>query len=143
MPVAAMALGATGSWPLRNSGSEMRPTCQICAKMWPPALWTAAVMGFQASVCSLGPEAGDVGVADAEGVDGCAFGEDEAGGGALGVVVGHDGRGDVVGRAAEAGERGHEDAVGEVEVAELDGVEEGWHVETLDDRRTPADSVQG
>ena len=81
----------------------------------------------------FGPEAGNVGVAYAEGVDGCAFGEDEAGGGALGVVVGHDGRGDVVGRAAKAGERGHEDAVGEVEVAELDGVEERWHVEGLDD----------
>ena len=102
----------------------MRPTCQICEKMWPPAWWTAAVMGFQASTCCLRPEAGDVGVADSEGVDGCAFGEDEPGGGALGVVVDHDGRRDVVGRAAEAGEGRHEDAVGEVEVADLDGIEE-------------------
>ena len=72
----------------------------------------------------LRPEAGDVGVADAEGIDGGAFGDDEAGGGALGVVVDHDGSGDVVGGAAQAGEGGHEDAVGEVEIAELDGVEE-------------------
>ena len=63
------------------------------------------------------PDAGDVGVADAERVDGDAFGDDESGGGALRVVLGDDGRGDVVGGAAEAGERSHEDAVGEVEVA--------------------------
>ena len=48
----------------------------------------------------LRPEAGDVGVAYAEGIDGDAFGDDEAGGGSLGVVVDHDGRGDVVGCAA-------------------------------------------
>ena len=75
----------------------------------------------------LRPEAGDVGVTDAEGVDGCAFGDDEAGSGALGVVVDHDGSGDVVGGAAQAGERGHEDSVGEVEITELDGVEKGRH----------------
>jgi hypothetical protein len=34
----------------------------------------------------------------------------------------------VVGGATEAGEWGHEDAVGEVEVAELDGIEEGGHL---------------
>jgi hypothetical protein len=71
----------------------------------------------------FGPDAGDVGVANAEGVDRSAFGDDEASGGALGVVLGHDGGGEVVGRAAEAGEGGHEDAVGEVKVADLDGVE--------------------
>ena len=51
-----------------------------------------------------GPEAGDVGVADAEGVDGNAFRDDEAGGGALGIVLGDDGGGDVVVRSAQAGE---------------------------------------
>ena len=75
----------------------------------------------------LRPEAGDVGVTDAERIDGCAFGDDEACAGALGVVVDHDGGGDVVGGAAQAGERGHEDSVGKVEVTELDGVEEGRH----------------
>ena len=70
----------------------------------------------------LGPEAGDVGVAYPEGVDGSAFGDDEAGGGALGIVLSHDRGGVVVGGATEAGKGCHEDAVGEVEVAELDGV---------------------
>ncbi len=69
-----------------------------------------------------GPEAGDVGVAYAGGVDWDAFGEDEAGAGALGVVLGHERGGDVAGGAAQAGEWGHEDAVRELEVAQLDGV---------------------
>ena len=71
----------------------------------------------------LGPDAGDVAVAYAEGVDGGAFGDDEAGAGALGVVLDGEGGGDVVGGSAEAGERGHDDAVGELQVAYLDGIE--------------------
>jgi hypothetical protein len=74
------------------------------------------------------PEAGDVGVAYAERVDGDTFGDDEASGGSLGVVVDHDGCGDVVGGSAKAREGCHEDAAGEVEVAYLDRVEERWHV---------------
>ena len=146
MPVAAMALGATGSWPLRNSGSEMRPTCQICAKMCPPLIVNGLGDGLPGFDLLLRPEAGDVGVAYAEWIDGDAFGDDEAGSGSLGVVVDHDGRGDVVGRAAQAGERSHEDAVGEVEIADLDGVEEGrvvCHGVRLDDRQTAADSARG
>src|SRR5882757_6727972 len=83
----------------------------------------------------LRPQAGDVGVTDAHGVDGCGLGEDESGARAMGVVVDHDGGGDVVGGAAQAGERGHEDSVGEVEVTELDGVEEGGHFLLLDSLR--------
>ena len=35
--LAAMALGATGNAPFKNMGSEMRPTCQSCSNMRPPA----------------------------------------------------------------------------------------------------------
>src|SRR3984885_1614644 len=45
----------------------------------------------------LRPEARNVGVADSQGVDGSAFGEDETGGGALPVVVDHDRGGGGVG----------------------------------------------
>jgi len=70
----------------------------------------------------LGPDAGNLWVADAEGVDGCTFGEDEAGGGALRVVLGLNGGGDVIDGAAKAGKGRHEDAVRQVKVAEQDGV---------------------
>lgn len=75
----------------------------------------------------LGPDAGDLSVANAHGGDGGAFGDDEAGGGALGVVLRHDWRGDVIRSAPEAGKRGHDDAAGEREIAYFDGVEESWH----------------
>ena len=51
MPLGRIALGATGSLPSRNRGSEMRPTCQSCAKIRPPAPCTAFVTNFQASIC--------------------------------------------------------------------------------------------
>jgi len=70
----------------------------------------------------LGPETGDLRVADALGRDGCAFGEDETGGGALPVVVDHDRGGDVVGGAAKPGQRRHDDTVGQGEIADLQGI---------------------
>ena len=66
------------------------------------------------------PEAGDVGIAHAERIDGDALAEDEAGGGTLRVVFRDDRGGKVVGSAAQAREGRHEDAVGEVKVADLD-----------------------
>ena len=75
----------------------------------------------------LRPDAGDLRVADGHGADGGAFGDDEASGGALSVVLHHDGRGDIVRGAAQAGKRRHDDAAGEIEVAYLDGVEKGGH----------------
>ena len=127
-----MALGATGSLAVEEVGvgdaadvPDLREDVAACVV-------DGCGDGLPGFDLLLRPEAGDVGVADAQGVDGSAFGDDEAGGGALGVVVGHDGRGDVVGGAAQAGERGHEDAVGEVEVADLDGIEEGGHQSLLD-----------
>ena len=48
-----MAEGATGSAPPGwNDGCEMRPTCQSCSTMGPPAIWTAPVTHFQPSICS-------------------------------------------------------------------------------------------
>jgi hypothetical protein len=37
LPLAATALGATGSAPSRKLGSDIRPTCHSCRKMRPPA----------------------------------------------------------------------------------------------------------
>ncbi|MNS79694.1 hypothetical protein D3C72_1133550 [compost metagenome] len=71
-------------------------------------------------------EAGHVGVALALVADGGGFGDEQAGAGALGVVGGGDVGRDRVGRAV-ARERRHHDAVGELEVAGLDGVEKGGH----------------
>ena len=51
-PPAAIALGATGRSPFRNTGSEIRPTCQSCSTMRPPAACTACVTCFQPSTCS-------------------------------------------------------------------------------------------
>ena len=59
--------------------------------------------GLPGGDLGLRPDAGDVGVADAHGIDGGGFGKDEAGGGTLGVVLGHDGRGEVVGRSRAGG----------------------------------------
>lgn len=83
--------------------------------------------GFPCLGLFFGPDAWDLRVADAEGIDGGAFGKNESGGGALGVVLGLNGRGDVVDGAAQAGEGCHEDAVGEMKVAELEGVEKVRH----------------
>ena len=41
------ALGATGAAPSRKTGSEIRPTCQSCMTMRPPAACTASVICFQ------------------------------------------------------------------------------------------------
>ena len=39
-PGGAIALGATGSAPARRLGSEIRPTCQSCRNIRPPAART-------------------------------------------------------------------------------------------------------
>ena len=75
----------------------------------------------------VGPQARRIGPAQPFLADAGAFGDDEAGAGALAVIVDHDlGRHMAVGRAA-AGQRRHEDAVGGVDVAQLDGVEKARH----------------
>src|SRR5258708_1198431 len=65
-------------------------------------------------------------ISDAEGIDGNALGDDEAGAGALGVVLDHDRGGDVVGGATQSRERRHEDAIGKVKVTDLDWIEKIW-----------------
>ena len=61
----------------------------------------------------FGPETRNIGVTDPKWIDRYPFGDDEAGSGSLGVVVSHDRCGDVLRRAAQPSERGHQDAVGE------------------------------
>ncbi len=69
-----MAEGATGSWPLRKVGSETRPDVPDLGE----DAATGGVDGGGDGLPGLGllliPDAGDAGVADAEGIDGDAFG---------------------------------------------------------------------
>ena len=52
-PAGAIADGATGSAPSGCSdGCEIRPTCQSCRKIRPPAACTASVTRFQPAICS-------------------------------------------------------------------------------------------
>ncbi len=117
MPGGGTALGAIGCLPLRNDGSLTRPTCQIWAKMHPPASCTAAVIGFHKLGLLRGPDTRDLSVADAHGRDRSAFRDDHAGGGALAVVLGHDGGRQVADGAAQAGQRCHYDSVSQVQRA--------------------------
>ena len=55
------------------------------------------------------------------------FGDDQSSAGALCIVLGHDRGGHVGPRAAPAGERGHEDAVGRIDGTDRDGIEQGRH----------------
>ena len=76
------------------------------------------------------PDAGHVGVALSLVTDGGGFGNDQScpilGVGALGVVGGHQGRGHGTG-CAVAGERGHDNAVGNGDGAELGGIKQSSH----------------
>jgi hypothetical protein len=69
------------------------------------------------------PDAGRVRVAHALGRDRRGLGDDQAGIGALAVVLGHQRIGHAAFTGAAARERGHDDAVGQRESAELNGVE--------------------
>lgn len=71
-------------------------------------------------------EAGHVGIALALVADGRGFGDQQAAAGALGVVLGHQGHRNGVGRPV-AGERCQHDAVGQLQIAGLGGVEQGGH----------------
>lgn len=75
----------------------------------------------------IGPDAGGVGIAYAHRRDRGGLAEDQAGIGALGVVLGHQGVGHAAFIGAAAGQRRHDDAVGQLEVAEHDGIEQSSH----------------
>jgi hypothetical protein len=76
----------------------------------------------------VGPDAGGVRITDARGRDRGRLGKDEAGGRALHIIVAHQ----RVRNAARTGrsvarQRRHEDAVGNFQIANLEGVEQGGH----------------
>jgi hypothetical protein len=76
----------------------------------------------------VGPDAGGVRIADARGRDGGRLGKDEAGGRALHVIVAHH----RVWNAPRSGrsiarQRRHENAVGNFQIANLEGVEQRGH----------------
>ena len=73
------------------------------------------------------PDAGRVGVADAHRADRCRFAENQAGTGALHVVFGHQRIGHTAFIGTAAGQRGHDDAVGQLYVAQLDRIEKRGH----------------
>ena len=73
------------------------------------------------------PDARDVDIALALVADRRGLGDDQPGAGALRVVGAHQGVGQSPG-CTVAGQRGHHDAVGEVQASGLDGVEQSGHV---------------
>ncbi len=73
------------------------------------------------------PDAGDPFVADRLGRDRHAFADDQAGRSALGVVLCHQGVGDVGVGCPEARQGRHDQAVGQDEVAESQRIEQGSH----------------
>lgn len=74
----------------------------------------------------VGVDAGDVDVADRVGADPGSLGDDQAGAGALCVVGGVQVGGDQLGVVGTgAGHGGHDDAVGELQGAEADGLKQG------------------
>jgi hypothetical protein len=75
---------------------------------------------------SLGVQARHLCIALALRAHGRGFGNEQASAGALGVVAGHHRIGHVAGRAV-AGQRRHDDAVFQLQVAGLCGVKEGGH----------------
>jgi hypothetical protein len=74
------------------------------------------------------PDAGGVRIADPLRRDRCRFGNDEAGGGALHVIFAHERvRNSALASRPVARQRGHENAVWKLEVADSERVEEGGH----------------
>ncbi len=131
VPGGAMALGATGCLPLRKMGSRDAADVPDLGEDASAGLVHGGGDGLPELGLLGGPDAGDLRVADAHGRDGGALGDDEAGGGALAVVLDHDGRGEVVGGAAQARERRHDDAVGEVEGTDLQGFKQDRHADWM------------
>lgn len=74
-----------------------------------------------------GPDARGVRVADAHGRHRGGFADDQAGAGALAVVLDHKLTGHAARFCAAAGQGRHDDAIGQFQVADLDGVEECGH----------------
>src|SRR3990167_6719331 len=73
------------------------------------------------------PDTGGIRVADAHWGHGGGFTDDQAGAGALHVVLGHQRVGHAAFIGAAAGQRGHDDAVIELQIANLDRVEKCGH----------------
>ena len=73
------------------------------------------------------PYARGVGVADAHGGDRGRFGQDQAGTGTLSVVLSHQWGWDTA-RSTGAGQGRHDNAVGQGQVADFDGIEQGGHL---------------
>ena len=73
---------------------------------------------------SVAPEARHIVISNADGIDSYAFGDDEAGTRALGIIIGHYGSCEIVHSSAQARERSHKHAVGQMKIANLDRIEE-------------------
>jgi hypothetical protein len=76
----------------------------------------------------VGPHAGGVRIANACGRDGSRFGNDEAGGSALRVIVAHHRVRNPPWAGRTVARQGrHENAVGNLHIANLQRLEQGWH----------------
>ena len=82
---------------------------------------------FPAPHLGLGMDAGSIGVTVAAGGDGGGFRDDQTGGGALPVILRIHFGGDVAFGGPAPGEGRHEDAVGQLQRPDLDGIKEVGH----------------
>ena len=92
LPGAAIALGAMISWPPVLSGWAIRPACISWATIRPPLACTASATRLQPASCSGEWKPGVFEVALATCARLAALGDDQPGGGALGVVLRSRGR---------------------------------------------------
>jgi hypothetical protein len=107
---------ATGASPPGCSEvCDTRPVCHTCTALWPPSAWMPWLMAPGSDLFGA-VDAGRAGIALGLEGDLRGFSDDQPGAGALAVVLGHQ-RGRYVARlqAAQAGEGGHEYAVGQGE----------------------------
>jgi hypothetical protein len=113
-----IADGATGSAPPWKSGCEMRPTCQRLQKDFAAGLMHGRGDALPARHLFGRMDAGRADVTDALRADLGRLGDDQAGARALRVIGDRQWVRHVAGNRAAARHRGHDDAVGELELAE-------------------------
>ena len=113
--------------PSPRGGCGCAPTCHSCGAIRPPAACTASITPFQAASSASPWKRGMFGIVERGGAgDAGALGDDQPdlGLGAAGVVGGDLGGGDAA-RRLRAGHGGHDDAVGQIQALEVEGLEQG------------------
>ena len=102
----------------------MRPTCQSCRKILPPAACTALVTPRPSLNLLVRPYAGRVRITDPHRRNGGRFRDNQARRGSLNVIVPHQVVWDTTGVRPATRQGGHQDAVWERDFTEAKGLEE-------------------